>query len=84
MAGIEDDECSEGGDLNGDNEGMESVSRRDGGDDTEQGVEFVAGSVGDLPIINVFSQYPEGINGTTTDMETNLNSSTVSNLVNNV
>ena len=50
----------------------------------EQGVEFVAGSMGDLPIINAFSQYPKGINGTTTDMETNLNSSTVSNLVNNV
>ena len=84
MAGIEDDECSEGGDLNGDNEGMESVLGRDGGDDTERGVESVAGSMGDLPIINAFSQYLEGINGTTTDMETNLNSSTVSNLVNNV
>ena len=35
VAGIEDDECSEGGDLNGDNEGMESVPRKDGGEDTE-------------------------------------------------
>ena len=35
VAGIEDDECSEGGDLNGDNERMESVPRKDGGEDTE-------------------------------------------------
>ncbi|KAK7824874.1 hypothetical protein CFP56_033937 [Quercus suber] len=84
VAGIKDDERSEGGDLKGDNELMESMLRRNGGDDTEQGVESVVGPMDDLPIINAILQYPEGSNGTNTDMETNLNSLTVSHLVNNV
>ena len=35
VAGIKDDERREGGDLNGDTEGLESVSERDGDEDTE-------------------------------------------------
>ena len=95
---IEDDEYIEGGDLNGDNEGMESVPRKDGVDDTEQGtvlvdeedvfkrwgVEFDGSLMGDLLIIKAYPKYPDGIKENPTDMETNLNSSAVSSLVKEV
>ena len=77
---------------------MESVPRKDGGDDTEQGtalgdednvsnrrgVESNGSPMGDLAVIKACPQYPEGIKEARSDMEINLNSSTVSDLIKDV
>ena len=84
MAGIEDDERRDDDVHNGDTKGLKSMPEIDGDEDTEQGVESGADPMGDLPVINAILQNPEGSNGTNTDMETNSNNSTISNLVHNV
>ena len=84
MAGIEDDERRDDDVHNEDTKGLKSMLEIDGNEDTEQGVESDTDPMGDLPVINAIPQNPEGSNGTNTDMETNSNNSTVSNLVHNV
>jgi len=98
VAGMEEDECPEDGDQNGEKEGKEPKPRKDGGDDTEQvtplddevemsnrrGVESGGCPVGDLPVIKACSQYPEGSKKTCTVMEINLNGVMVSDLIKDV